>query len=276
MCFKKQTMAILIIILLLSISVCAEEYIIYQVKKGDTLTRVAKIYYITLEELITVNEISNPDLILSGDKILIPAETKMTQYQVNKGDTLYKIAEKYMIDIRILINYNYLNDPDLLQVGQVINIPHSKDRNRYHLAARTKKSHFIWPVQGLISSNYGWRIHPFTGKREFHSGLDIAVPVGSPVYAAESGVVVYSGWSRGYGNLIILRHRDGYLTYYAHNYKLLLKKNQIVQQGKIIALSGSTGLSTGPHLHFEIRDKERSCDPMKFLNQSYLQNGFQV
>lgn len=122
---------------------------------------------------------------------------------------------------------------------------------------------YIWPVQGTVSSGYG----PRWGR--MHRGIDIAAPTGTPVVAAASGVVSYSGWHNGgYGNLVDIKHPDGSLTRYAHNSQVLVQQGQKVEQGQLIALVGSTGRSTGPHSHFEIHAPgEGAIDPMAFLPQ---------
>ena len=106
---------------------------------------------------------------------------------------------------------------------------------------------FIWPTKGVFTSGYGWR----WGR--MHKGIDIANNVGTPIFAAKDGVIAFAGWSSGYGYLVEMAHGDGSSTRYAHNSRLLVKKGQMVPQGTRISLMGSTGRSTGPHLHFEIR-----------------------
>lgn len=124
-------------------------------------------------------------------------------------------------------------------------------------------SDFLWPVNGgKISSYYGWR-----SAARFHDGLDISAPTGTSIYASKSGTVIYSdNRIRGYGNMIVLKHDDGYSTVYAHNKNNLVNKGQSVRRGEIIAYLGSTGYSTGPHLHFEIRKGKYSKDPLIYLN----------
>lgn len=120
---------------------------------------------------------------------------------------------------------------------------------------------YIWPAKGVFTSGYGWR----WGR--MHRGIDIAAPVGTPIFAAADGEVVFSGWnSGGYGNLVKIRHSDGSMTFYAHNSKLLVRAGQYVTQGQQIARMGSTGFSTGPHLHFEIHPYgTKAVDPIAFL-----------
>lgn len=107
-----------------------------------------------------------------------------------------------------------------------------------------------------ISSGFGMRYHPILKRMRRHDGYDLAKPWGSPVYAAKSGVVAEAGWSEGYGQLIVLRHTDGWTTRYGHLSKILVKVGQKVQRGTLIGKVGSTGISTGPHLHFEVRNKD--------------------
>ena len=123
----------------------------------------------------------------------------------------------------------------------------------------------IWPVKGRISSHFGSRYHPILKKNKFHSGLDIAVPSGTQVKAADGGKVLISGWNGGYGYYIAIDHGNGISTAYAHNSRLLVKEGDVVYQGQVIAGSGSTGLSTGPHLHFEVRINGAPVDPVKYL-----------
>ncbi|SDN33770.1 Rod binding protein [Desulfonauticus submarinus] len=127
-----------------------------------------------------------------------------------------------------------------------------------------KEDNFIWPVNGRISSGFGWRLDPFTATRAWHSGVDIAVPIGTEVRACMSGKVVFAGEKSGYGNLVIIKHKNGIASYYAHNSKLLVEKGQFVRFGQKIALSGDSGRSTGPHLHFELRNGDIALNPLKF------------
>ena len=123
----------------------------------------------------------------------------------------------------------------------------------------------IWPLKGRISSSFGWRHHPILKKNKFHSGIDIAVPSSTSVKAADGGRVLISGWNGGYGYYIAIDHGNGISTAYAHNSRLLVKEGELVYQGQEIAKSGSTGLSTGPHLHFEVRDNGKPVEPLKYL-----------
>ncbi len=126
----------------------------------------------------------------------------------------------------------------------------------------------VAPVKsGWYSSNFGWRIDPFTGKNAMHEGVDFVVPEGTPVYASAGGIVDYSDEHPQYGNMVEIDHGNGVITRYAHNSRLLVKIGQMVRRGQKIALSGSTGRSTGPHVHFEVRYNGVAQNPVRFLKK---------
>ncbi len=121
------------------------------------------------------------------------------------------------------------------------------------------------PCRGYISSYYGYRRDPFTGKRAFHSGIDIVARYGAPVRATADGVVYRVGYSRGLGRYVKIRHKHGFLTVYGHLRKYVVKRGERVKKGEIIGYVGNTGRSTGPHLHYEIRRWGRSLNPLRFI-----------
>ncbi|MEM9767209.1 MAG: M23 family metallopeptidase, partial [Cyanobacteria bacterium P01_D01_bin.71] len=140
-------------------------------------------------------------------------------------------------------------------------MPVMPDQEVYLPESPNRFDGYMWPTQGVLTSGYGWR----WGR--MHRGVDIAGPVGTPIYAAGAGVVVTSGWnSGGYGNMVDIRHPDGSLTRYAHNSRLMVSPGQQVRQGQQIAEMGSTGYSTGPHLHFEIHiPNQGTVNPIALL-----------
>jgi murein DD-endopeptidase MepM/ murein hydrolase activator NlpD len=123
----------------------------------------------------------------------------------------------------------------------------------------------IWPVRGRLSSGFGWRYHPVLKTKKFHNGQDIAVGSGTPVHATDDGIVLVSGWQGGYGNFIAIDHGKGISTCYGHNSRLLVSAGSRVTKGQVIAYSGSTGLSTGPHVHFEVRINGVPVNPIPYL-----------
>ena len=123
----------------------------------------------------------------------------------------------------------------------------------------------IWPVNGVVTSPYGYRTHPIFGTTIYHSGIDIGVDYGTPVHAADGGVVGEAGWISGYGYAVIIDHGNGLSTLYGHNQELAVSEGQSVSQGQVIAYAGSTGNSTGPHVHFEVRANGDPVDPSAYL-----------
>lgn len=124
---------------------------------------------------------------------------------------------------------------------------------------------FVWPTSGPITSPFGYRIHPIFGTQIYHSGIDIGVDTGTPIVAADSGVVIEADWLGGYGYAVVIDHGNGLSTLYGHNSELAVSPGQSVQQGQVIAYAGSTGYSTGPHCHFEVRVNGSPVDPMGYL-----------
>lgn len=124
---------------------------------------------------------------------------------------------------------------------------------------------FIWPCHGTITSYFGWRTHPVFGTTKYHSGMDIGVDYGTPILAADSGTVIYSGWLGGYGYAVMIDHGSGLVTLYGHNQSLNVYEGQYITQGTCIAYAGSTGYSTGPHCHFEVRLHGEVTEPLNYL-----------
>ena len=122
-----------------------------------------------------------------------------------------------------------------------------------------------WPVSGHLSSRYGSRLHPVLEERRFHTGVDISVPTGNPVKTTANGIVSFAGWAENSGIVVVIEHGRGFSTAYAHNRKALVTVGQRVVRGDPVALSGSTGISTGPHVHYEIWKNGRHTDPAGFL-----------
>ena len=138
-------------------------------------------------------------------------------------------------------------------------------RYRYQYPSAGGSGSMIWPLYGEITSEYGWRTHPIYGDSRYHSGVDIGGDYGLPIVAAASGTVIYSGWISGYGYAVIIDHGGGLSTLYGHNESLAVGEGQAVSQGQVIAYCGSTGNSTGPHCHFEVRENGEPVDPMGYL-----------
>jgi murein DD-endopeptidase MepM/ murein hydrolase activator NlpD len=125
----------------------------------------------------------------------------------------------------------------------------------------------IWPAAGYLTSHFGSRLSPFSGLQDWHKGVDIAAPAGTPVRATADGVIQLAGWAGGYGKVVVIDHGDGFSTRYGHNRQILVKRGDRVKRGQIIALMGSTGNATGPHCHYEVWHLGRTVNPKRFMRQ---------
>ena len=153
---------------------------------------------------------------------------------------------------------------ELMQISQDITDMIRRLESGGQLSGRGSGS-MIWPVRGEITSYFGWRTHPIFGTQKYHSGMDIAVDYDVPVMAADNGQVIYAGWMSGYGYTVMLDHGDGLVTLYAHNNEVNVSEGSSVYKGQTIAFSGSTGYSTGPHVHFEVRINGTRVDPAPYI-----------
>ena len=198
-----------------------------------------------------------------------------TNYTVKSGDTLVSIASRYRTTPAQIIQTNKLYDANRIRVGQVLRIKSGSGQTvvsgtNVEQPINVNAGRMVWPVQGggRLSSRFGHR------NGSFHDGIDIAAPSGTPVLASHDGDVIYADNKlSGYGNLVILRGSNNIKTVYGHNKKLLVRKNQRVRKGQQIAQVGSTGKSTGPHLHFEVRTVDSrgrhiAVDPLPILTRS--------
>ena len=191
-------------------------------------------------------------------------EESVITYIVQRGDTLSNIAFAYGTTVNQLMRRNKLDNPHQLYVGQRLLIPNLSQVSSTG-PRRTPRIQFSWPVQGKISSGYGWRTHPIVRVRHFHAGVDIAASRGTPVKAAAPGKVVSAGSMGAFGLAVVIDHGNGYSSWYGHCSKLLVRVGETVKGGQQIALVGSTGRATGPHLDFRIKIGEYPVNPLEFL-----------
>lgn len=190
-------------------------------------------------------------------------QESIVTHTVKQGDNLTKLAHQYDTTVRDITIYNGLANPDRILPGQILYIPM---RSVAALSALPRRRVAMqWPLQGRISSGYGYRIHPVLKTRHFHGGIDLVAPEGTKVLAAASGRVISVGKRGNYGLAVVLEHAGGITTWYGHNSKVLVQVGDYVKQGQAIALVGRSGLVTGPHLDFRIKIGDQTVDPLEWL-----------
>jgi murein DD-endopeptidase MepM/ murein hydrolase activator NlpD len=198
---------------------------------------------------------------------------KGVYHVVERHQTLYRMCNTYGVDLKGVASLNGIPDPSKIETGQRIFIPGVRKVLKVEIyiddvvaekgemsKIAYKKLDFIWPVEGKISNVFE------EAESRRHQGIDIPSPIGTPIRASNAGVVIYSNNTiKGYGNLVILRHSEEYVTVYAHNQMNLVEEGTRVEKGQIIGKVGRTGNASGPHLHFEIRKNNKAMDPLLFL-----------
>lgn len=245
----------------------------YTVQPGDTISEIAEKFGVSNYTIIWENNLSAYSIIQPGDKLTILPVTGI-RHKVVKGETLSKIAKKYDVEGEKIIEFNKLASANDIAVGETIMIPGGAKpaaaapaytiRSIYQPARSTAAApvaasgKMVWPNScRYISQYYRWG----------HSGLDIACPFGSALYAADAGRVIKAqgGWNGGYGNMIIIDHGNGVKTLYGHLSVLYVQVGATVAKGQAIGAEGSTGRSTGPHLHFEVQTGGAKRNPLYYI-----------
>jgi len=230
---------------------------LYTVREGDNISIIARMFGVTTNTIIWANNITRGDLIKPGDVLVILPVTGI-RHAVAKGDTLQSIAKKYSGDLDEILAYNDLSADAVLAVGDEVIIPDGEVTKERVIAAGTSQLRINI---GNLKDASGYYIRPVGGGKktqDLHgfNGVDLALSCGSPIYASASGTVIVSrasGWNGGYGNYIVISHANGTQTLYAHNTANWVSIGQYVVQGQTIGTIGSTGRSTGCHVHFEVR-----------------------
>jgi murein DD-endopeptidase MepM/ murein hydrolase activator NlpD len=258
------------------------ENVDYFVQAGDTLSGIAEKFDLTVNTILWANNLTWNSTIKPGAKLVILPSSGV-DYEIKKGDNLNSVAKKYQANLDKILAYNELSSVSDIRAGDLIFIPEgikptqvvssykaptvaNKPKNNpadvfsnevvppaSDLSANTK---LLWPVLShRITQYFSWR----------HTGLDVGDKVGNPIYASEDGKIERSGWSTGYGYNVIINHGNGLETLYGHASKLLVKTGETVSRGQVIALIGSTGWSTGPHLHMEVRVNGVRKNPISYI-----------
>ncbi len=262
----------------------------YTVQSGDSISVIASRFGLTSEQLVAMNPLlaSTSSTILPGDILTVSVqEPKLSVVYTNQeyyeedysADTVYKKNDSWYTTkqaviqdaetghrkVVALVNYKNGSRTGAEIVKQVT----TREAVPQIIEIGTKNPPtFIWPVSGgRISSGFGNRARPKAGASTYHQGTDIAVPVGTAVMASSGGTVTIAGWQSGYGNVVYINHGDGKVTRYGHLSRILVSVGQTVSQGQVIARSGNTGNSTGPHLHFELRVNGTAVNVLNYVNQ---------
>jgi murein DD-endopeptidase MepM/ murein hydrolase activator NlpD len=236
------------------------------VRAGDTLSEIAQRYRVKREDVMAMNGISNPDQILRGDRLYVPAYGQPNAWRMASADAR-------------LASSSPAPKPRAASYRSDVPVPKQAPRD---IAVRQRpvtrpapaslpvpagNARFVWPVNGPVVSGFGAAAN---GQR--NDGINIAAPAGTPVHAAESGIVTYVGNElRGYGNLLLIRHDDGFVTAYAHNDRIVVQRGDRVQRGQVVSYTGTTGDVTQPQLHFEIRQGTKPVNPAAYLGRGTSQ-----
>ncbi|MDR2143368.1 MAG: M23 family metallopeptidase [Treponema sp.] len=233
----------------------------YTIQQDDVLGEVAKSFGLNIGTLVSLNNIKYTRSLQIGHVLKVPNQDGVL-YKVKRGDTLQSVAEKHKIDpetVRIsneLFSDRINENTSLFLPGATIPWEDLQEING---------DLFLWPVRGYISSYYGYRRSPFTGGRSFHPGLDIAAPMGTPIKAAMSGRVSAVGYDNIYGNFVVITHQSGYRTLYGHMSVIRTRTGLYVNAGDQIGDVGSTGQSTGPHVHFTVYKNGATINPRNVI-----------
>jgi len=246
------------------------EIVEYTVEQGDTVSTIAEKFGVSVDTIIWENNLKSVKDIKDGQVLRILPVTGVL-YKVKRGDTIYTIAKTLQVDPQVIVDWPYnsfANDETfVLAVGQTLIVPDGIKPKETPIAPRRiyatipgaglGTGQFVWPTNGTITQYFSW----------YHKALDIANHAAPDILAADGGTVILAGWNNvwSYGNHIIIDHGNGYQTLYAHLSQVFVSVGQKVARGQTIGKMGSTGRSTGTHLHFEIRVGGSGQNPLNFL-----------
>jgi murein DD-endopeptidase MepM/ murein hydrolase activator NlpD len=251
------------------VTVPGVQFFIYHTVLGDTFSDLAKKFSLSEETLRSLNDVNNGSEPHPGRAILIPSQNGIF-HVVRAGQGLVDIAKAYGLSLITVLEANHKSSDSDLKPGEIIYLPgarylSSRDIHWLALLSLTTRKTFMKPTTGRFADGFGKRIDPISGKVRFHAGLDLAPGLGARVVAAQDGKVIWAKVRAGYGRLIILDHGNQLTTWYAHLEEILVKPEQIVKKGDLIGKVGSSGRTTGPHLHFEVRVDDIPQNPLLYL-----------
>jgi len=227
-------------------------------EKDSTIFALAARFNLPYETITTLNRISQPQIIKEGSEVLIPNTPGIFVPLIPVSDIEYMIR-----------SWRSMNLSQKLRItGKNSGVFYFLSGEKFHQLERTffLGIMFRFPLPtGIITSPFGERINPITGKPHFHNGIDIAAPIGTEILASRAGTILNTGYNDVYGNFITIKHEENYETVYCHLKKIFVELNQEVQSGMIIGTVGTTGMSTGSHLHFEILGRGQAKDPILMI-----------
>ncbi|MCX8122733.1 MAG: M23 family metallopeptidase [Spirochaetes bacterium] len=256
-----------------SLNIPGITFTVIQIEKGDNFWKIAKEYNIDIDTLIGANPLWESIVAKVDQKIVIPSQKGVIHF-VNNLSEINELHKLYEVDIK-----NVLTPPLFLYRLQSLVLKKDKPIAVFIKDARpitnvmtpqlakqfALREMFRSPLGGRLTSFFGGRVHPIFRQWGFHNGLDIAAPYGTPVGAARAGVVIGAGWMGGYGKAVIIQHDEGFKTLYGHLSSIHVRLGQHVKAGQFLGRVGSTGWSTGPHLHFTLWQYNKLINPMKVL-----------
>lgn len=254
---------------------------IHTVAAHDTPWTIAQDYHLSVQDLLAVNHLQPPYALHNGQRIVLPPPAT---YVTKPGDNIYRVSRTFNVSMTQLAQLNNLHEPFAILPGMTLRMPAEQSSPpptvrtasvaRYSAPVKSSffgwakappsrhaGGRFIWPVSGPVISGYGPKANGL-----HNDGINIRAPRGAPVKAADDGVVVYAGNElKGFGNLVLLRHNDRWMTAYAHMERLEVRRGQTVKQGDMIGAVGSTGSTDSPQLHFEVRHGTEALNPAIYL-----------
>jgi len=250
------------------------EVLEYKVEQGETLASIGKKFGVDVDSIKWLNKGIEEKRVKPGTLLKIPPVSGVI-HTVKSGETIYSLAKKYNVSAQAIVDFpfnEFSNDETFaIAIGQTLVVPDGEMPDEPVTAPRSNLAQQMTPNAGVVSATGSW-IWPAAGRitqgfYSWHKAIDIANKSGGPILAADSGTVIVAGWpdNSGYGNRIMIEHGNGYKTLYAHLSKISVVTGQTVKRGDVIGSMGSTGRSTGTHLHFEIRKSSGLGDPLAFL-----------